>query len=301
MKIFIIDDDTLFTESLNNQLRNRSMGDIYAFHSLSEALGNMDLAPEIIILDHLLNGTLGTDLIPIIKDNLPNTKILYISGQSDVSVLATARRIGATTYFRKDKNLFENIVTEINKKEVFNQSNADSVFFKFKSFIKKSRKTKLFIVDDDELYSVFLRYKLSKSKNFDIVMYKDGKSVIEDIDKAPEILILDYKLVKMTAEVVLQAFKERSPETYVIILSSQEDIDVALALFELGIGDYVVKNKNWEKIYFKQLVNFRNTALSPNSNTYKLQCNRINNAGNYIQVLPLSFLPLIIPIIKKSA
>jgi DNA-binding response OmpR family regulator len=102
-------------------------------------------------------------------------------------------------------------------------------------------------VDDDELYSVFLRYKLSKSHDFDFVIYKDGPSAMADVYKAPELLILDYKLVKMTAEVVLNEFKKKSPETRVIILSSQEDIDVALNLFELGIDDYVVKDKHWEE------------------------------------------------------
>ncbi|NOQ70657.1 MAG: response regulator [Crocinitomix sp.] len=247
MKIFIIDDDELFTESLSKQLGNKNMGDIHVFHSLSSAIRKMGLAPEVIILDHFLRGTLGTDLIPIIKENHPKTKIIYISGQTDVNVLATARRIGATNYIKKDKDLLQNIVNEINKKVVSNQSNADSVFFKLKSFVKKPRKRSLFIVDDDELYSVFLRYKLSKTEDFDIAMYKDGQSVIEDVDQAPDILILDYKLVKMTAEVVLKEFKLRSPETHVIILSSQENIDVALNLFELGIADYVVKNKSWEE------------------------------------------------------
>ncbi|MFT5820499.1 MAG: DNA-binding NtrC family response regulator [Crocinitomix sp.] len=246
MKTFIIDDDELFTQSLSKYLEGKSPGATYQFHKLSAALGKLDLAPEVIILDHLLQGTFGIDLIPIIKEKLPRTKIIYVSAQTDVNVLATARMIGATHYIKKDKYLFENIVNEINKKTVHNQSKADNVFYKLKSLVKKPRKKTLFIVDDDELYSVFLRYKLSKSQDFDIFMYKDGQSVIEDISKAPDVLILDYKLVKMTAEVVLKEFKKRSPRTQVIILSSQENIDVALNLFEMGIEDYVVKNKDWE-------------------------------------------------------
>jgi two-component system nitrate/nitrite response regulator NarL len=105
MKTFIIDDDELFTKSLGNTLRKRNMGDVYEFLSLSTALNKLDLAPEIIILDHFLQGTLGTDLIPIIKENLPNTKIIYISGQKNVDVLAAALRIGASQYIKKDHEL----------------------------------------------------------------------------------------------------------------------------------------------------------------------------------------------------
>ena len=247
MKIFIIDDDELFTENLSSQLRDKNLDDIHTFHSLSSAIGKMHLEPEIIILDHFLHGTLGTDLIPIIKENHPKTKIIYISSQKKVNVLATARLIGATSYIKKDKDLLQNIVNEIHKKEDLNQLNSDSVFFKLKSLLKKPRKRTLFIVDDDELYSVFLRYKLSKTEDFEINMYKDGRSVMKDVEMAPDILILDYKLEEMTAETVLNEFKKNSPKTHVVILSSQENIDIALNLFELGIADYVVKNKNWEQ------------------------------------------------------
>lgn len=247
MKTFIIDDDELFTSSLSKSLGSKNMGDVYSFHSLSAALNKLDLAPEVIILDHFLQGTFGMDLIPIIRENLPRTKIIYISGQTDVSVLAQARRIGANKYVKKDKDLVENIIKEINKKEVPSRSNSEGVLFKLKSLVRKQRKAKLFIVDDDELYSVFLRYKLSKSRDFEIEIYKDGSSVIADTDKMPELLILDYKLLKMTGEVVLQEFKKKSPQTRVIILSSQEDIDIALNLFDQGIDDYVVKNKSWEE------------------------------------------------------
>lgn len=247
MKIFIIDDDDLFTKSLGNTLRSKNVGDVYEFSSLSAALNKLDLAPEVIILDHFLRGTLGTDLIPIILERLPNAKIIYISGQKNVEVLATARLIGATLYLKKDVSLVDKIISEINRKTVVSQSNSEGVLFKLKSLVKKPPKTKLFIVDDDELYSIFLRYKLSKSHDFEIIMYNDGPAALANINKLPDLLILDYKLVKMKSEFVLNEFKKKSPQTRVIILSSQENIDVALNLFDLGIDDYVVKNKHWEE------------------------------------------------------
>ena len=250
MKIFIIDDDELFTKNLSHKLKVPNVRETYVFSSLSEALGKLDLAPEIIILDHFLQGTLGMELIPILKRSLPDSKIIYISGQKNVSVLANALRIGATQYIKKDENFIENITKEVNtnnKKVTEGQSNSKGLLLKLKSLVTKQDKTKLFIVDDDELYSVFLRYKLSQSHIFDIVMYNDGAAIIEDVHKKPELLILDYKLLKMTAEVVLEEFKKKSPKTRVIILSAQEDIDIALNLFELGIDDYVVKDKYWQE------------------------------------------------------
>lgn len=248
MRIFLIDDDQLFNLNFNRQLTKEDQYEIHSFDSLADAIDEIDLKPDIIVLDHHLRGTKGLEIIPYFRERLPNTEIIYISGQSSIEVLAKAHQIGASHYLKKDEQLIENIVKLI-KEKTGHQKNRSSSF----SFIKQIKKIKstikkksIFIVDDDELYSVFLKYKLSRKGNYNISIFLDEQELLKETSKEPDILVLDYHLIKIPAEVIIDTIKKESPTTKIIMLSSQTNIDVALDLFEIGIDDYVVKNKNWE-------------------------------------------------------
>lgn len=246
-RIFLIDDDQLFNLSFIKQMEKRNTYKMYSYDSLADAIDHVDLEPEVIILDHNLRGSKGVEIIPYFRERLPKCEIIYISGQLNIETLAKARQVGASHYFKKDETLVENVYESIENRQHVKFNTTSSILNKLKSFKLKKRKTSIFIVDDDELYSVFLKYKLSKKGNFDIAIYLDANKILDETAKKPNILVLDYNLVKMTGETIINKFKQKSPSTKIIMLSSQTNLEVALRLFKLGIDDYVVKNKNWEE------------------------------------------------------
>ena len=111
--------------------------------------------------------------------------------------------------------------------------------------------TSLFIVDDNNLMVAalesFLKTKFGDSLH--ISTFNDGKSCLEKIDEKTDIVILDYYLKGQNGLEVLKSIKAINPKTEVIMLSSNEDIALAIKTFRAGANDYVIKGYgSWKKI-----------------------------------------------------
>ena len=109
----------------------------------------------------------------------------------------------------------------------------------------------LFIVDDNPLVVTGLRNYLDSrfGINLNISTFYSGKSALKKVDKDTGIVILDYYLDGENGNDVLKSIKEINPKTKVIMLSSNEDIAVAVESFRNGATDYVVKGaRDWDKI-----------------------------------------------------
>lgn len=112
-----------------------------------------------------------------------------------------------------------------------------------------TEKIKVFLVDDDNVYTHALKKSLMKEKiNFEIELFKSGEECINNFKKEPHIIILDYHLSAKTTDLngiqVLKKTKLKLPETLVIMLSSQESIKIALETIKYGAYDYVIKSES---------------------------------------------------------
>jgi DNA-binding NarL/FixJ family response regulator len=109
----------------------------------------------------------------------------------------------------------------------------------------ETQKMNLFIVDDDKLVvsdlKIYLNYKFGTDIN--ISTFSDGESCLEKVDKNTNLVILDYMLNGKNGLEVLKLIKEINPKTEVIMLSSNEDIALAIQSFRNGASDYVIKGQ----------------------------------------------------------
>jgi DNA-binding NarL/FixJ family response regulator len=109
----------------------------------------------------------------------------------------------------------------------------------------------LFIVDDNALMVTGLRNYLHNrfGKDIRIFTFPTGESALKRVDETTDIVILDYFLGEEKGTDVLKSIKKINPKTEVIMLSSNEDMGVAIDSFRKGATDYVVKgDKAWKKI-----------------------------------------------------
>lgn len=107
----------------------------------------------------------------------------------------------------------------------------------------KTQGVNLYIVDDNKLVVADLKHYLQDKfgVSIKITTFNDGESCIEKINQDTDIVILDYFLNGQNGLEVLKLIKEKNSKTEVIMLSSNEDISVAIQTFKNGATDYVVK------------------------------------------------------------
>ena len=111
-----------------------------------------------------------------------------------------------------------------------------------------TNKIKLFLVDDDALYLKSLEIDFMDSADFDILTFPTGELCIANLSKNPDVVILDYHLDGIEKEAMngletLDKVKEFNPNIPVLMLSSQDSIEVAVECMHHKAADYIVKSE----------------------------------------------------------
>ncbi len=114
--------------------------------------------------------------------------------------------------------------------------------------MKDQNKIKIFLVDDDALYLKSLEIEFLEHADFIIETYATGELCLKNLSSNPDIIILDYHLdgidkTAMNGLETLDKIKESNPDIPVIMLSSQDKIEVAINCMHHKAGDYVVKSE----------------------------------------------------------
>jgi two-component system, OmpR family, response regulator len=114
--------------------------------------------------------------------------------------------------------------------------------------MKNQNKIKLFLVDDDAVFLKLLEIEFLEHADFDIKTFATGELCIENLSYKPDIIILDYYLDGIEKDAMngietLDKIKEFNPDFPVVMLSSQDKIDVAINCMHHKAFDYVVKSE----------------------------------------------------------
>jgi DNA-binding NtrC family response regulator len=106
----------------------------------------------------------------------------------------------------------------------------------------------LFLVDDDAVFLKSLQIDFLQLTNCDITTFDSGERCLANISVIPDIVILDYHLdginpTAMNGLQTLNAIKAFNAAIPVIMLSSQDKIEVAINCMHHYASDYVVKSE----------------------------------------------------------
>jgi DNA-binding NtrC family response regulator len=114
--------------------------------------------------------------------------------------------------------------------------------------MSSENKLKLFLVDDDALILKNLELEFLEKTDYIIETYSTGELCLSNLGNKPDVIILDYHLdgiVKnaMNGIETLDKIKAVHPKIPVIMLSSQDKIEVAVECMHHKALDYVVKSE----------------------------------------------------------
>jgi DNA-binding NtrC family response regulator len=114
--------------------------------------------------------------------------------------------------------------------------------------MKNENKIKLFLVDDDAVFLKLLEIEFLQHGDFIIETFATGELCVENLSRHPQVIILDYHLDgidknAMNGIETLDKIKDFNPEVPVVMLSSQDKIEVAISCMHHKAFDYVVKSE----------------------------------------------------------
>jgi two-component system OmpR family response regulator len=119
--------------------------------------------------------------------------------------------------------------------------------------VKNENKIKLFLVDDDALFLKSLEIEFTEHADFTedeytIETYATGELCMENLSHEPDVIILDYHLdgidkTAMNGLETLDKIKTFNKDIPVVMLSSQDKIEVAINCMHHKAFDYVVKSE----------------------------------------------------------
>ena len=107
---------------------------------------------------------------------------------------------------------------------------------------------KIFLVDDDAVFLKLLEIEFLQHADFIIETYATGELCQASLSNNPDVIILDYHLDGTDTNAIngietLDRIKAFNPAIPVVILSSQDRIEVAINCMHHQAHDYVVKSE----------------------------------------------------------
>ena len=109
-------------------------------------------------------------------------------------------------------------------------------------------KVKLFLVDDDAVFLKSLEIDFLHHADFSIETFATGELCLAQLSQNPDVIILDYYLdgivkTAMNGIETLDKIKAFNADIPVVMLSSQDKIEVAISCMHHHAFDYVVKSE----------------------------------------------------------
>ncbi len=109
-------------------------------------------------------------------------------------------------------------------------------------------KLRIFLVDDDAVFLKALEIDFRLQESFIIETYATGELCIENLIHKPDVIILDYQLDGTSKNAIngletLDAIVAFDKDITVVMLSSQDKIEVAVNCLHHRAFDYVVKSE----------------------------------------------------------
>jgi two-component system OmpR family response regulator len=114
--------------------------------------------------------------------------------------------------------------------------------------MKNNKKTLVFLVDDDSIFLKVLETQFKEQTPYEIKTFSTGEECLKYLPSNPDLIFLDYNLDTAESKAhnglyILEEIKARSPKVEVIMLSSQDRMDVAVNCMKKHAFDYIVKSE----------------------------------------------------------
>lgn len=126
---------------------------------------------------------------------------------------------------------------------------------------KEEGSFKIFVVEDNEWYNRLLVHFLNMNPEYEVKSFFNGKELLKQLHERPDVITLDYRLPDHKGSELLRRIREFDEAIEVVVISEQEDIQVAVDLLKEGAFDYLVKNEEIQQRLHNAIHKIREKAV----------------------------------------
>lgn len=116
---------------------------------------------------------------------------------------------------------------------------------------------KIFLIEDDSFFGETLKFHLKLNPDFEVFLFQTGKDCLNNLYQKPDIICLDFGLPDITGDILLKKIHEINNQIPIIIISGQEEIEVAVDFLKSGARDYIIKNSHTKDLLWNSILKIK--------------------------------------------
>ena len=109
--------------------------------------------------------------------------------------------------------------------------------------MQSEKNLKIFVVDDDLFCLNMYQHYLETLGYNNVHVFQNGTDCLNQLTQDPAIIFLDHNMDTLNGFEVLKKIKRFNPNTNVVMVSGQEDLEPALNALKYGAFDYIIKGE----------------------------------------------------------
>lgn len=115
----------------------------------------------------------------------------------------------------------------------------------------------IFLIEDDPFFGEILQYHLRLNPDYEVKLFKTGNECLKNLFLKPDIICLDFGLPDMPGDKLMKKIQDVNNKIPLIIISGQEDIEVAVNFLKGGAKDYIVKGEHTKDMLWNAIIKIR--------------------------------------------
>ncbi len=116
---------------------------------------------------------------------------------------------------------------------------------------------KIFIVDDDPFFGEILKYHLQLNPDYEVQLFSTAKECLAALFLNPDIICIDFGLPDIQGDELFKQIQNLYPDLPIIVISGQENIEVAINFLKQGAKDYIVKNEHTKELLWSSIIRLK--------------------------------------------
>lgn len=101
----------------------------------------------------------------------------------------------------------------------------------------------IYVIEDNKTEGMLLKLCLGAINNIYIKNFSHGFDLLNSMHEKPHVVLVDMMLPDITGEELIRKIRHEYPETEIIVISAQKDIDVIARVQEMNVYNYIVKSE----------------------------------------------------------